>query len=128
MDEFKLEGMDELFKKLESMGKKASRIENKALRKAGEILKEEVKKEAPRDSGEMAESIEVSKIKRRKGDKYVEIGADKEYFYSKFIEFGYITRNGTNVPANPFMSRSYENKKDEINNTIKNEIKKGLGL
>lgn len=122
--EVKLEGMDELVKAVEGLGQKGSRIENEALRKAGEYLAEEMKKEAPVRTGELKVSIEVSNVKTKQGQKYVEVGPNKETNWrAKFIEFGTVK-----MRANPFMSRAYERSKDEIQEIIKRKLKEGLGL
>ena len=43
----KLEGIEDLITEVEKLGAKGNRIENKALREAGAIVKEAIKQEAP---------------------------------------------------------------------------------
>lgn len=45
-----LEGMDSLISKIENMGKAGTRVENKALKKAGNLINEEIKANAPTSS------------------------------------------------------------------------------
>lgn len=127
MAEFKLEGLKELEQKLQELGKKASRIENKALRKAGEYLSDEMKKEVPVSTVEhkhIRDDIKVSRVKSKDGQKYVEVGPGEDTNWrAKFLEFGTVK-----MQANPFMSRTYEKNKEKLQDIIKNELMKGLGL
>lgn len=126
--EVKFEGMQELLNKVEELGKKGSNIEGKALKKAGEFLAEEMKNEIISRglvrTGKLRDSIDVSRIKTKQGQKYVEVGPNKETNWrAKFIEFG-----TSKMRANPFMSPTFEKNKEEIQEIIKNELKKGLGI
>ncbi|WP_026486811.1 HK97-gp10 family putative phage morphogenesis protein [Caldanaerobius polysaccharolyticus] len=122
--DIKFEGMDELLRKVEELGKKGSRIENTALKTAGEYLAEEMKKEAPVRTGELRDSIKASNAKTKQGQKYVEVGPDETTNWrAKFIEFGTVK-----MKANPFMSRAYEKNKDKIQEIIAQKLKEGLGL
>jgi HK97 gp10 family phage protein len=119
----KLEGMENLLNELDKLGQKGSRIENKALKEAGNIVKESIVKEVPVRTGKLKENITVSNVKSKDGVKKVEVGPGKDEYYAAFLEFG-----TTNMNANPFISRGYENSKEEAEKVIVEEIKKGLGL
>ncbi|KHO62675.1 phage protein, HK97 gp10 family [Thermoanaerobacter sp. YS13] len=122
--EVKFEGMDELIKAVETLGQKGSRIENEALKEAGEYLAEEMKKEAPVRSGELRDSIKCSNVKTKQGQKYVEVGPDETTNWrAKFIEFGTVK-----MRANPFMSRAYEKNKEQVREIIAQKLREGLGL
>lgn len=122
--EIKIEGMQELLAKIEQLGKEGVKIEGQALKKAGEHLKEQMITETPVRTGELRDSIEVSTVKTKQGRRYVEVGPNKKTNWrAKFVEFG-TSKNR----ANPFMARTYERNKEEIQEMIKEEIKKGLGL
>lgn len=114
-------GMEELQKEIQQLGTKGSSVENKALRLAGEHLAKAMEIEAPERNGDLKESIEVSGIKTSKGKKRIEVGPT--IYYSGFVE-----RGTSKMPANPFMARSYNSSKKDLQSIIKNEIKKGLGL
>ena len=47
MADLKLEGIEDLIAEVEKLGAKGSRIENQALREAGEIVRQAIKQEAP---------------------------------------------------------------------------------
>ena len=123
MADMKLEGMENLLSEIEKLGKIGSRIENKALREAGDVVKEAIQKETPIRSGKLKESITVSRVKNKDGAKQVEVGPDKDVFYSRFVEFGTVK-----MKANPFMARGYETSKDSAMETIEKNLKEGLGL
>lgn len=119
----KLEGMENLLSEIEKLGKAGSRIENRALREAGDVVKEAIQKEAPIRTGKLKESINVSRVKNKDGAKHVEVGPDKDVFYSRFVEFGTVK-----MKANPFMARGYETSKENAMETIEKSLKEGLGL
>lgn len=127
MTGFELSGMDELLSKLSDMcDKVANNITKDALTKAGEFEVEEMKKEAPRSSASdthMADSIKVSNVKTKKGQKYIEVAPDKDHFYYTFVELG-----TSKMPANPFMARSFAKNKEKVKEIIEEELRKGLGL
>jgi HK97 gp10 family phage protein len=121
--ELKLEGIENLITEVEKLGQAGSRIENTALKEAGEVVRQAIEQEAPQKTGTLKKSIKTSGVKGRDGGKHVEVGPGKEGFYGKFVEFGTVK-----MRANPFMSRGYETSKDEALATIERELKKGLGL
>lgn len=123
MADLKLEGIEDLIAEVEKLGAKGSRIENQALREAGEIVRQAIKQEAPQRTGTLKKSIETSGVKTKDGVKHVEVGPDKEGWYGEFVEFGTVK-----MKANPFMARGYENSKDRAVDKIAEELRKGLGL
>lgn len=116
-----LVGVDELQREISELGSKGSRVENKALKTAGEHLAERMREEVPERTGRLKESIEVSGVKTSKGKKKVEVGPTE--YYGVFVEKG-----TSKTQADPFMARSYEAEKKNLQNIIISEIKKGLGL
>ena len=123
MAKMEIEGIEELLDKLQRLGEQSKSIENKALKKAGSVVEDAIKNEAPVRSGNLKKSIKTSGVKTKNGIKHVEIGPRNDGFYGKFIEFGTV-----HIKANPFMGRGYEKSKNEAMNKISEEIRKGLGL
>lgn len=123
MADMKLEGMENLLAEIEKLGQKGSRIENKALREAGDVVKDAIEKEVPVRTGKLKQSITASRVKTKDGVKRVEVGPDKDGYYGKFVEFGTVK-----MKANPFMSRGYETSKEEAMEAIEKNLKEGLGL
>lgn len=129
MSSMELEGMDELIKKIDEMGRKGTRIESQALKKAGEVIADEFKRtSAFQDkTGKLREGLKVSGIRSSKGVKHVLVGIQKgdnsKVFYGKFLEYG-----TSKMSAKPFMGPAYESKKKEAEQIIKDEIRKGLNI
>lgn len=118
-----LEGMENLINEVQRLGQQGSKIENKALKEAGAVVKAAIQNETPVRTGKLKESITVSGVKTKDGVKYVGVGPGKNGWYGKFVEFGTVK-----MSANPFMTRGYERSKENAMETIKEELRKGLGL
>lgn len=123
--------LEDFQKKIEEMGRKGSRIENKALLEGAEIINKEIVKNAPvRKKGSKGSKkyLKVSKVTKEKGAKVVKIGVSKadnsEAFYLKFYEYG--TSRGQ--VARPFMRPAFERKRKEASEATKEVIRKELGL
>ncbi|MET7041783.1 HK97-gp10 family putative phage morphogenesis protein [Clostridium botulinum] len=127
MASMELDGMDNLIRKIEDMGKAGTRIENAALKKAGELIMEEAKNNVPFRKGKLKEGLKVSGVRKKGENKFVLVGIQKgdnsKIFYGKFLEFG-----TSKMKARPFMGPAYESKKEEAKEVIKEELRKGLGL
>ncbi|WP_426453848.1 HK97-gp10 family putative phage morphogenesis protein [Paenibacillus sp. S-38] len=129
MAEMKLEGMDELVKRLQEMGRKGAAIERAALQAGGEVIRSAASERAPRsnDAPHLADNITISKIKTSQGMKYVLVGPQKgdnsEFFYGKFLEWG-----TSKMAARPFLGPVAAEKQGEVIEKMKQAIKDGLGL
>lgn len=128
MASIELEGMAELIDKVNKLGARGEVIKKKALDKAGELVKGSMERKAPRSEEakkHMADNIEVSEIKKEDGVDFVKIGPNKgdnsEFYYSKFTEWG-----TSKIPAQHWAENSLIENKREINQTIKEELKRGL--
>ena len=140
MADMALEGMDNILKKLEEMGRKGAAIQNKALKSAAELIQRSASNKADRSSNpnksgrkgsrtgqHMADNIEIGKVKTKGGTKFIKVGFEKgdnsPYYYAKFEEWGTSKR-----AAHPFMQPAFEENKENIKEIITDELKKGLGL
>lgn len=119
--------MDNLIRKIEDMGKAGVRVENAALKKAGELIVEEAKNNVPVKTEKLKKGLKVSGVRKKNGNKFVLAGIQKgdnsRIFYGKFLEFG-----TSKMKAQPFMGQAYESKKEEAKEIIKQELKNALGL
>ena len=52
-----LEGIENLIDEVEKLGKQGSKIENKALKEAGEVIKDSIVREVPVRTGNLKKSI-----------------------------------------------------------------------
>ncbi|MGE6895766.1 HK97-gp10 family putative phage morphogenesis protein [Priestia flexa] len=101
-----MEGLTKQLKELEQLG---DRILQKALKAGAEVLREEIKKRAPRsdmNKEHLADNIIISKVIQG----HIDIGPDaKKAFYARFVEFGTV-----NMPAQPFIEPAFLAVKDKI--------------
>lgn len=137
-----IDGMGQIQAKIAALGRKGSRIENKALRGGGEILRDAISDRAPRSvhprqpapdtqlwrTGEhAADHITMSRVKTIYGMKVVDVGINKgdnsEYFYLKFFEWG-----TSKMPAQPFMAPAFEESHTAVVDKMKAILRDGLGL
>lgn len=140
-----LRGEAELIKKLKSLSTKTgAEALKKALRKAGDKIKTEVKNEAPEVTGNLKRSIKVFNdgSNASKGGALVRVGADRKIApHAHLVEFGTeereltkpsvvrlasgeiftITETGK-MPANNFFERGYNSSKDEAIQLFISEI------
>ena len=118
----KIEGLDVLIEELNKIGdeERIEKIKRTALRKAGNLIRDEMKKEAPVDEGKMKESIRNS-VKQREDGLYAEIKPSRKYWYYKLLELG-----TSKMQANPFMTRAFEKNREEAKRIIEKEIKQSL--
>lgn len=123
MNEFRIEGMEALLQEIEQLGPKGARVENQALKEAGETVRQAIQSEVPRRTGTLQRSITASRVKTVGGQKHIEVGPDKNGWYGKFVEFGTVK-----MKANPFMARGYESSRNRAMDIIQSELRKGLGL
>ncbi len=128
MARIELEGMQEIIDKVNKLGAKGEVIKKKALNKAGDLVKSSMEKKAPvsrLNKKHMADNIKISDIEKENGVDFIEIGPNKgdnsEFFYSKFSEWGTSTQ-----PAQHWAENSILENKREINETIMEELKRGL--
>ena len=128
MSDFEIEVscIDKLQKKVSEMGKKSNKLTNKALNAGADIILDEIVKRCPERTGKAKKHLKKSKVKTKKGEKYINIGVNKEdnseAFYLKFYEWG--TSRGQ--IARPFMRPSFEDKKDEALKATTRVMKEGI--
>ena len=105
--------IDKLQEKAKNMGRKGNKVVDKALNAGADIILDEMVARCPERTGKAKAHLKKSKVKNKKGEKYINVGVNKEdnseAFYLKFYEWG--TSKGQ--IARPFMRPSFEDKKDE---------------
>jgi len=122
-----LEGFVELQKRLNELGKKGKKVENRAIQAGAKILADTIRKEVPVsniDHLHIRDDIQVSRTKRKNGIAFADVGPGKETAWrAKFLEFGTVK-----MPPNPFMSRAEKKSQNEVLAAIKQEIRKELDI
>ena len=74
-----LEGIENLIDEVEKLGKQGSKIENKALKEAGEVVKDAIVKEVPVKTGKQRKAYQYQELKRKSGEPYVQVGSWKRW-------------------------------------------------
>lgn len=124
--EITLDGVSELIDQLEALGRKGNSVINNALEKGSEPVLDAMKNSDMFDdrTGNLRKSIKVSKVKTRKGQKFVWCGdVDGEARYSWYLEMG-----SSNQAAKPFMRTAYEETKEKARQIIADELRKGFDI
>ncbi|MCH7411156.1 HK97 gp10 family phage protein [Belliella sp. DSM 111904] len=144
-----LRGDADLIKKLKKVQTKTGIAAiKKALRKAGNKIKNSVKQNAPIDSGNLKRSIKVFNDNSRgsKGGALLRVGADRKIApHAHLVEFGtderqlnkpsiitistgqtFTVKHTGKMPANDFFNRGYESSKQSAIDTFTSEIKQAL--
>lgn len=123
--DIRLDGLDALINNLNRLGNVQS-IEEVALTKAGEHLRDEIKNNVPvqkiQGGGQLRDSISVSEVSGGK----VSIGSSvssKVSHRAHFVEFG-----TSEITAVPFLRTTFEVEKRNIEGIIGAEIRRALGL
>ncbi|WP_416729201.1 HK97-gp10 family putative phage morphogenesis protein [Fictibacillus sp. JL2B1089] len=128
MADIELSGFEEMTRKLDELGRKAGRVENNALRAGAEVLQEVMSDNAPVDPNSehdvhLKDNIQISKVKRKGGEKVIEVGPGEGSFYAMFLELG-----TSKMTPDPFVDRSIAQSKDKVIKAMADELRDGLGL
>jgi hypothetical protein len=128
------EGIDELIREIEFLDSVPSRVKDRALRKAGDLLRDRMKDEVyahglNRISGDAQESI----IRTNPKDGVVWVGTQggvqQPGYYLYMHEFGYYNvRAGRFIPPKPFASIAYELSKGDILDIYVEELRREMGM
>jgi len=128
MAKIELEGMQELIDKVNKLGSQGTQIKKNALEKSAAMVKGSMEEKAPRSKANkrhMADNIQVSEVKTVNGVDFIQIGPNKgndgEFFHSKFTEWG-----TSKIPAQHWAENSVLENKKKIDETIKDELQRGL--
>ena len=118
----KCTGMDQLLNKFQELEKKAQRgIADKALDKAGDIVKSAMIDLAPEDTGALKSAIDKGNLKGSGTNRKIEVGNINGD--SEVTRYWYYQENGTTV-MNPtkFTKKGFQNSVSDANEVIKQVI------
>lgn len=123
----KVTGLREMVARAQKMGKQGEKAENQALKSGAEVLKNSMARNAPGPSHKqrkhLKDNIQTTGIKRKQGEKVVEVGPGKESFYAHFLEFG-----TTKMTPRPFVEPSVNDAADRVLKAMTDELRRSLGL
>lgn len=134
MAKFKIEGMKELQKSLEKLGKVPQKHVTASAKKGMNIPLREAKAKAPVDTGALKRGIIlVGEKSKTKGKKVYRIVFDRAYndifqkknkkgqvtgYYPVSQEYGYFAKNGRYIPGYRFIHNSLNNNVQKVEKTI----------
>ncbi|HWQ89521.1 MAG TPA: HK97-gp10 family putative phage morphogenesis protein [Desulfitobacteriaceae bacterium] len=120
--EISLSGIADLVEELERMAANSAKIQDEVLQTAAEpVLQEARRTTAFHDrSGKLRGSLNISKSKIRKGQRYVLVQADE--FYGRMVEFG-----TSKMSARPFLQPALERNEKIVLEIIRNVLGEALG-
>ena len=125
MAEIELKGVQEILDRLQVVGANIGKLENKALMNAAEPVLQDAISNVLVDTGKLKEHLNVGKVRKKDGVKYIDVGISKsdnsKVFYGKFIEFG-----TTKIAAKPFLGPAIERNKAKVEAIIAETLKEGL--
>src|SRR3990167_5019859 len=122
-----VEGLDELLKSMDSLALSVQKnLIVRALRKGAEPIRARAEELAPRDEGQLAESMMITVSDQTATGATAKIGPSRTGFYGHIPEFGL-----ANNPAQPFLRPAADEKMDEavrlVGETLEAGIMKALG-
>lgn len=117
-----LEGADELEAALKRLGDRTTGLLLKQAAEAGaEVIAEEARRLAPRDTGALAEGIEAEVHRLQQGRAQFNIGYGKEEWYGRLLEQG-----TEKMPAKPFLRPALDTKAEEAAEAVENVLRDAL--
>lgn len=93
-----------------------------AVKDAGDVVKDDIRSHAPKDTGDYAKSWAVKKMKETSSSLTVVVHSGNRYQLAHLLEFGHAKRGGGRVAAQPHIA-SAEQKGMEY---LEEEIRKAL--
>ncbi len=115
-----LRGVEQFKRELETLDKKLQKqVIRQAMRAGAKVLAAEIKANAPVETGALKRSVKVKAGPRRKHKIIfvVEVSGGHDGPFVGFVELGTRTH-----PANPFIRRSVDGKRDEVLDKILDAI------
>lgn len=113
---------DAIMGALEEYADLAAEDVKQAVKDAGDVVKDDIRSHAPRDTGDYAKSWAVKKMKETSNSLTVTVHSRNRYQLAHLLEFGHAKRSGGRVSAQPHIA-SAEQKGIEY---LEEEIRKAL--
>lgn len=132
MNTIQVKGLPEVIRELKELeAKTRRRILRKALRQAGEVVKQEVINKAPvGQTGKLSDGIRLSVRFPDPFTATAKIIPGKKQFYAYFVEYGHKITRGRgkrakvvgNAPARPFFRPAFDASIDKAYDVLANEL------
>lgn len=117
-----LEGAEELNRALRSVGDRATGLVLKQAAEAGaQVIADEAKRLAPRDTGALAEGIGIQPGRMQQGRAQFNIGPGKREWYGELVELG-----TEKMTAKPFLRPAFDAKAEEAKDKVAEVLRDAL--
>jgi HK97 gp10 family phage protein len=145
----KLEGAEQIARRLQILGKEAAREHLEASARSGaEVIRRAASDNArsgPYATGDLADHVVAEVTKARAGRVEVSVGPDRDHWYGRLVELGHalvrvvarvrkggrvrrITENLGNVPPHPWLRPALDENTDEAQRVVGEELRRRLRL
>jgi HK97 gp10 family phage protein len=109
-----VEGADALDAALKRIGDRATGILlREAVQKGADIIADEAKRLAPKDTGALAAGIHAEITTSKQGQAVADVSFNKKQWYGGLVEKG--TKN---IPAHPYIRPAFDTKADEAEEAV----------
>jgi len=117
-----VEGADELNRALRQVGDRVTGLLlQQAAEKGAEIIAEEARRLAPRDTGALAEGIGVQPGRLQQGRAQMNIGPGKAEWYGELVEIG-----TEKMAAQPYLRPALDGKAEEAKDAVADALRDSL--
>lgn len=116
---------DEIMKGLKEYAEITSDKVKSAVKTAGETAVNEIKSNAPHDTGKYAKSWSVKTAKETSDSLVLTVYSRDHYRLTHLLEFGHAKRNGGRVPAQPHIASAEEKSVEKLEEEIRKSIEDG---
>lgn len=126
MSKVKIDSLSsEVMKELEKYADVTTENMKKAVQKAGKTVRDEIKSNAPSDTGKYSKSWTVKTVRETSSSLELVVHSRNKYQLTHLLEFGHAKRGGGRVSARPHISNAEERAikifEEEIKEAISNE-------
>lgn len=126
MSKVKIDSLSyEVMKELEKYADVTTENVKKAVQKAGKTVRDEIKENAPSDTGKYGKSWTVKTMRETSSSLELVVHSRNRYQLTHLLEFGHAKRGGGRVSARPHISNAEEKAIKVFEKEIKEAISNG---
>ena len=116
---------DAVMETLEEYADLAAEDVKQAVRDAGEMVKKEIRANAPKDTGDYAKSWAVKKKKETSSSLTLTVHSKNRYQLAHLLEYGHAKRNGGRVEGKAHIAPAEEKRIRQLEEEIERSLRDG---
>ena len=116
---------DTVMETLEEYADLAAEDVKQAVRDAGEMVRKEIRANAPKDTGDYAKSWAVKKTKETSSSLTLTVHSKNRYQLAHLLEYGHAKRGGGRVAARPHIAAAEEAGIEQLEREIERSLTNG---